>query len=174
MGFIVWFSAHYNWISCFLFFILCDACDLLAFSDIILRMRQTFTRRPGQYDDWTKNPLKDENCTSVQWAAIESPTSHVLMCSNARISFQRMSFYTCCTIHSVLQQDDCVSGSERLRRGPIVLLSGWPLARGSFMTHGAGALSARLSSSCLLSWRWLNQVALMQQWWWFQAPYRRD
>lgn len=72
------------------------------------------------------------------------------------------------------QQGDCVSNSERLRRCPIVLLSGWLLASGSFMTHGAGALSARLSSSCPLSWLWLNQVALMQQWWWSQAAYWRD
>lgn len=32
-------------------------------------------------------------------------------------------------------------------------LSGWLLASSSFMTHGAGTLSAPLSSSCLLSWR---------------------
>lgn len=53
-------------------------------------------------------------------------------------------------------------------------LSGWLLASGSFMTHGAGTLSAPLSSSCLLSWRWLKQVTLMQQWWWFHSAYRSE
>lgn len=48
------FSAHYSWISCFEFVIPCDASDLLAFLEMILIMRQTFTHCPGQYDDSTK------------------------------------------------------------------------------------------------------------------------
>lgn len=88
--------------------------------------------------------------------------------------FQRMCLYLQCRAFCSPTRWLCFQHQNTPQWCSIVLFGVWLFASGSFMTHGAGTLSAPLSSSCLRSWRWLRQVTLVQQWWWFHSAYRSE
>lgn len=92
------------------------------------------------------------------------PPTHLL--------FQRMCLYLLYNVFS------CKVIMFPVQNGSTTMFncspSSWLLANDSFMTHGAGTISPPTSSSCPLSCRWLKQVTLMQQWWWFHSAYRSE